>query len=397
MAADRWRSTLVSAGSTLNRAEANTAAVSWLGWEGYPLYPRLDGGDVYGLQYGSALYQVNRVRSLAARAMDGALKILGLTAFALSQILSFVTLRRTGAGVAEALTMTGVQCVVLAGFTDQAYASGMRSDALLLLAAQTAVLVAPAAPTVVTAGVLGLLGGICVSLKIHGALFILPAFVYQLGQSPSERNGPAADGRGRVGACYRFGSPLLARATSRSSSTTIIFECSSSIRGSYGSLNRTLFSKRCAWRRSCCCLHYSPETFTRVQLVYSSAGSVHDNGNISCVDERSGATPSSSLSFRLSSGGHVGQVSTPPLDIDAPWKAEECDGRQWVLPAAAGNLGLAGTDTRHEPARPAGEVQYLGECLTNCRATALGPTVEKVGTERAFTLTFLVNAYARPS
>ncbi len=61
MAADRWRSTLVSAGSTLNHAEANTAAVSWLGWEGYPLYPRLDGGDVYGLQYGSALYQLRNV------------------------------------------------------------------------------------------------------------------------------------------------------------------------------------------------------------------------------------------------------------------------------------------------------------------------------------------------
>ena len=85
--------------------------------------------------------------------------------------------------------MTGVQCVVPAGFTDQAYVSGMRSDALLLLAAQTAVLVAPAAPTVVTAGVLGLLGGICVNLKIHGALFILPAFVYQLGRSPSSAMG----------------------------------------------------------------------------------------------------------------------------------------------------------------------------------------------------------------
>ena len=47
--------------------------------------------------------------------------------------------------------MTGVQCVVLAGFTDQGYVSGVRSDALLFLAAQTAVLVATFAPTMLTA------------------------------------------------------------------------------------------------------------------------------------------------------------------------------------------------------------------------------------------------------
>jgi hypothetical protein len=52
----------------------------------------------------------------------------GLIAFALSQVMSFVTLRRSGAGVAEALTMTGVQCLVLAGFTDQGFVSGVRSD-----------------------------------------------------------------------------------------------------------------------------------------------------------------------------------------------------------------------------------------------------------------------------
>jgi hypothetical protein len=175
--------------SYLNHVEAITAAVSWLGWEGYPLYPRLDGGDVYGLQYGPVLFQVTGFFLWLLGPSIGASKIPGLMAFALSQVLSFVTLRRAGASVAEALTMTGVQCVVLAGFTDQGYVSGVRSDALLFLAAQTAVLVAPSAPTVVTAGVLGLLGGMCVNLKIHGALYVLPAFVYHLSRSPSSAAG----------------------------------------------------------------------------------------------------------------------------------------------------------------------------------------------------------------
>ena len=54
----------------------------------------------------------------------------------------------------------------------------------MFLAAQTAVLIATYAPTMVTAGALGLLGGICVNLKIHGGLYVLPAFVYQLCRSP---------------------------------------------------------------------------------------------------------------------------------------------------------------------------------------------------------------------
>jgi hypothetical protein len=167
----------------LNHAEASVAAVSWLGWEGYPLYPRLDVGDVYGVAYGPALYQVTGFFLWIFGPSIGTSKILGLTAFAGSQVLSFVTLRRTGAGAAEALTMTAVQCVVLAGFTDQAYVSGVRSDALLFLAAQAAILAATSTPTVLTAAALGLLGGVCADLKLHGFLYILPAFVYWLSRS----------------------------------------------------------------------------------------------------------------------------------------------------------------------------------------------------------------------
>ncbi len=175
--------------SYLNHAEAVVAAASWLGWEGYPLYPPLDGGDIYGTQYGPSLFQVNGFFLSILGPSIVASKIPGVTAFALSQFLSFVTLRRTGAGVAEALTMTSVQCVVLAGFTDQGFAFGVRSDALLFLAAQTAVLTATSAPTLLTAGALGLLGGICTNFKIHGGFYILPAFVFCLCRSTSTAAG----------------------------------------------------------------------------------------------------------------------------------------------------------------------------------------------------------------
>jgi len=112
--------------SYLNHTEAANAAVSWLGWEGYPLYPRLDIGDVYGLQYGPAFYQVTGFFLWLLGPSTAASKIPGLIAFTLSQVLSFVTLRRMGAGAAEALAITGMQCLVLFGFTDQGYVSGVR-------------------------------------------------------------------------------------------------------------------------------------------------------------------------------------------------------------------------------------------------------------------------------
>jgi hypothetical protein len=175
--------------SYINHAEALNAAVSWLGWEGYPLYPRLDGGDIYQNAYGPAFFQVTGLFLWLFGPSIGASKILGLTAFALSLVLSFVTLLRTGAGVAEALTMTGVQCVVLAGFTNLGHVSGVRLDALMLLASQTAVLVGTGTPTMLTAAGLGLLGGISVNFRIDGAFFILPGLAYHLSRAPSTARG----------------------------------------------------------------------------------------------------------------------------------------------------------------------------------------------------------------
>jgi hypothetical protein len=175
--------------SYLNHAEAADTAVSWLGWEGYPLYPRLDIGDIYGLQYGPAFFQVTGFFLWLFGPSTAASKIPGLIAFALSQVVSFVTLRRTGAGVEETLTMTGLQCLILAGFTDQGFVSGVRPDAFMFLASQTAVLIATYPPSIVTGCALGLLGGVCAGLKIHGGIYIFPSFVYHLSRSSGLRAG----------------------------------------------------------------------------------------------------------------------------------------------------------------------------------------------------------------
>jgi hypothetical protein len=110
--------------------------------------------------------------------------------FFLSQVLSFATLRAP-VSVCAALTMTGMQCVLQAGFTDQAYVSEVRSDALLFLVAEAAVLNATCAPSVLNARALGLLRGISTDLKIHGALYIIPAFAHFCVSIAEHRDGSA--------------------------------------------------------------------------------------------------------------------------------------------------------------------------------------------------------------
>ena len=171
------------------RQSSQVAAASWLGWEGHPLYPPLDGGDLYGVPYGPALFHVTGLFLWLFGPSIAASKIGGVLAFAAAHVLSYLTIRRTGAGLVEALAITGTQCVLLAAFTEQAYVWGVRSDAFLFLIAQTALLVAIARPSVMTAVMLGFLGGIAVNLRADGGPYVFPAFVYCLARSQSIARG----------------------------------------------------------------------------------------------------------------------------------------------------------------------------------------------------------------
>jgi hypothetical protein len=171
--------------SYLDHMEANVAAVSWLGWQRYPIYPSLTTGDVYGVPYGPVVYQGIGFALWLLGPSIASSKAFCLVAFFLVQVLSFIVLRRSGASTVEALAITAAQCAVQAGFTSQGYAGGVRSDVLIFLAVEAAMLAATARPRMVNAIAIGLLGGIVVNLKIHGGLYLLPAFVYFVLRSDS--------------------------------------------------------------------------------------------------------------------------------------------------------------------------------------------------------------------
>ena len=173
----------------LDHAEPAIAATSWLGWQGGPLYPSFETGDVYGVVYGPILLQANGLALWLLGPSVVASKILGVGAFVSAQILAFIIFRRSGATAMEALTIAGAQCVVQSAFNEQGLSFGVRSDPLLFLASEFSVLAAISRPTNVNAALLGLAAGVAVNLKIHGALYILPSFVFFLCQIHSKTTG----------------------------------------------------------------------------------------------------------------------------------------------------------------------------------------------------------------
>jgi hypothetical protein len=169
--------------SYLDHVEPAVVAITWLGWEGHPIFPDLVTGDAYGTIYGPALYQVSALFLWLFGPSVAASKIAGVVAFVAAPILLYAALRRSGAGIAEALAVAVAPWLVQAGFGDQAYSFGARADPFLFLIGAGAVAVATSGPTARSAALLGVLGGLAMNLKIHGALYVLPMVAYCLFQA----------------------------------------------------------------------------------------------------------------------------------------------------------------------------------------------------------------------
>lgn len=173
--------------SYFDHVEAVNMAVSWLGWNGSPLYPSPETGDIYGLQYGPLFYQANGFFLWLFGPSIPASKIMGIVAFIAAPVLSLFSLRRAGSTLTETLFLTGAQLIVQAGFDDQGYVFGARPDIFMLLIGQAAVFASLLQPTVWTAALFGVLGGSVMDLKLHGALYVAPSFVFFLCKATGPR------------------------------------------------------------------------------------------------------------------------------------------------------------------------------------------------------------------
>jgi hypothetical protein len=185
----------------VDHTEPQIAAVSWMYLRGDAVYPPLDRGDVYGLLYGPVLYEANAwiLRLLGPSIWTS--KILGALAFAGAQATCAAAFVRSGAKRTEALTLTAVLCLLLAGYPVNAYVT--RADAPLVLCASLALLVVVSTEGAAAGLILGVLAGLATNLKMHGAIYIFPLIVFHVFRQGRLR---VADG---IGVCIGGLSGLL--------------------------------------------------------------------------------------------------------------------------------------------------------------------------------------------
>ena len=170
----------------IDDSEPAIVAASWLGWQGSPFYPPVETGDVYGVPYGPVLLQANGFILWLFGPSVAASKILGAGAFVTTQILAFVVFRRSGATFIEALTFVGTQCLLQSAFNVEAVSAfGANANPPLFLVGEASILTAISRPTNANAAILGLAAGVAMNLKLHGALYILPPFIFFLFQAES--------------------------------------------------------------------------------------------------------------------------------------------------------------------------------------------------------------------
>jgi hypothetical protein len=159
----------------LDWVEPGAAGISWLAWQGAPIYPPLATGPIYSQVYGPLLFQaVGFFLGLLGPSIAIS-KIPGVAAFAVAHLATYLMLRHNQASRGLSLIIAATLCVVQAGFANQAYAFGVRADPWLYLVSAVSILVATATPSTAHAVLLGCLGGIISNLKLSAGLYIAPA------------------------------------------------------------------------------------------------------------------------------------------------------------------------------------------------------------------------------
>lgn len=193
----------------LDFVEPATAAIAWLAWHGSPIYPPMTSGQIYAPVYGPFLYQAAGLPLILLGPSIAVSKIPGLAAFAGAHGLTCALLRRGGARVGEALTITAAQCLIQAGFARAGYAFGVRGDPCLFFLAAAATFVATAPPSAARAIILGAVAAAAANIKADGALYIVPVAVWFLYQAPAAARARLA-ALGAVAGTILFAAPFSA-------------------------------------------------------------------------------------------------------------------------------------------------------------------------------------------
>jgi hypothetical protein len=165
----------------VNHIESTIVSVAWLADNGMPPYERPDSEFPYSLPYGPLLFIVEGWLlklfgpSLVASKLGGALGLpLGLA-------LLWIAVRRAGGENRQAIVSMGLVSLGYLLFGTAPYETHANGFILTLTSASLALATAPA--SILAAALLGLTAGCLINLKLHAALYALPALGYYLGRA----------------------------------------------------------------------------------------------------------------------------------------------------------------------------------------------------------------------
>lgn len=156
------------------QGEVNFSAVSWLLYQGYPLYVPFDSPTRYSLQHGPNIYIINGFFMKLFGPSYVTAKIAGIAALLLSIGL---TARRLYEDLDQKWTfiLLGIECWLLLHWH---YSFASRPDSMMLLCTTGSLyLVTSTVNKKIKLIGLGILLGIIANLKIHGIIYLFPIFL----------------------------------------------------------------------------------------------------------------------------------------------------------------------------------------------------------------------------
>jgi hypothetical protein len=158
----------------IDHGEPTVAAISWLGVHGHPIYPGWQTEDIYEVPYGPLLFiTIGTVLRFVPTILGS--KLAGWTAFVVALALSYISLKSRASNKKVVFLFFTIVVVQFSLFRFVAYPFWSRPEPFLSLIGVLTIIAILKLPKLTAAIVVGILAGLAVGFKIHGALYAVPA------------------------------------------------------------------------------------------------------------------------------------------------------------------------------------------------------------------------------
>ena len=154
----------------IDHFEATVSTISWLGTHGHLIYPDWQTGHIYEAPYGPMLFMTNGAVLRLFPTIFGS-KLAGWTAFVTALALTYVTLKAKASDDRKVVFLfLMILIATFSFFHDYVHAFWSRAEPFLILIGVLTVIAALTQAEAAAAITIGILAGLAVDFKLHGAL-----------------------------------------------------------------------------------------------------------------------------------------------------------------------------------------------------------------------------------